>query len=149
MAGAATLAIAGFTALGSIFDYPSILKEPTADILTAFREQQTAVTGWFLVLIISAALLAPIGVLLGRIAGGRLGTWITGLGVAAATVQVIGLVPVGAAHPGQSATTPPCPPTPLTPTAPSNSCTPGSAPSSAKPSATPSPRPSLSWSSSP
>ena len=91
MAGAATLAIAGFTALGSIFDYPGILKEPIADILTAFRDQQTAVTGWFLVLIVSAALLAPIGVLLGRIAGGRLGTWITGLGVAAAAVQVIGL----------------------------------------------------------
>ena len=91
MAGAATLAIAGFTALGSIFDYPGILKEPIADILTAFRDQQTAVTGWFLVLIVSAALLAPIGVLLGRIAGGRLGTWITGLGIAAAAVQVLGL----------------------------------------------------------
>ena len=33
MAGAAVLAIAGFTALGSIFDYPKILKEPTAEIL--------------------------------------------------------------------------------------------------------------------
>ena len=34
MASAAGLAIAGFTALGSIFDYPKILDEPTADILT-------------------------------------------------------------------------------------------------------------------
>ena len=91
MAAAATLAIAGFTALGSIFDYPAILKAPTGDILDAFREQQTAVTGWFLVLMISAALLAPIGILLGRIAGGRLGRWIAGVGVAAAAVQVIGL----------------------------------------------------------
>ena len=33
MAGAASFAIAGFTALGSIFDYPTILKEPTAEIL--------------------------------------------------------------------------------------------------------------------
>jgi hypothetical protein len=41
--------------------------------------------------VISAALLAPIGVLLGRIAGGILGKRITGVGVAAATVQVIGL----------------------------------------------------------
>ena len=32
MAGAALLAIAGFTALGSVFEYPQILKEPTADI---------------------------------------------------------------------------------------------------------------------
>ena len=40
MASAAGLAIAGFTALGSIFDYPNILEEPTADILTLFRENQ-------------------------------------------------------------------------------------------------------------
>lgn len=91
MAAAATLAIAGFTALGSIFDYPAILKEPTPEILDAFREQQTAITGWFLVLMISAALLAPVGVLFGRIAGGRLGRWIAGVGIAAAAVQVIGL----------------------------------------------------------
>ena len=91
MAGAALLAIAGFTALGSIFDYPKILKEPTDHILEAFRENQTAVTSWFLVLVISAALLAPVGVLLGRIAGGTLGRWIAGVGIAAAAVQVIGL----------------------------------------------------------
>ena len=35
MAGAALLAIAGFTALGSIFDYPKILKEPTEHILAS------------------------------------------------------------------------------------------------------------------
>ena len=91
MAGAAGLAIAGFTALGSIFDYPKILKEPTEHILAAYHENQSAITGWFLVLVISAALLAPVGVLLGRIAGGTMGRWITGVGIAAATVQVIGL----------------------------------------------------------
>ena len=91
MTGAAALAIAGFTALGSIFDYPQILKAPTTEILDSYRESQTAITGWFLALVISAALLAPIGVLLGRIAGGILGKWITGVGIAAATVQVIGL----------------------------------------------------------
>ena len=42
-------------------------------------------------LVISAALLAPVGVLLGRIAGGTMGRWIAGVGIAAATVQVIGL----------------------------------------------------------
>ena len=91
MAAAALLAIAGFTALGSIFDYPKILKEPTDHLLETFRENQNAVTAWFLVLVISAALLAPVGVLLGRIAGGTLGRWIAGVGIAAATVQVIGL----------------------------------------------------------
>jgi hypothetical protein len=91
MAAAATLAIAGFTALGSVFDYPKILKSPTAEILARYREHQGAVTGWFLVLVISAALLAPAGVLLARIAGGRLGPWIAGIGIAAAAVQVVGL----------------------------------------------------------
>ena len=91
MATAAGLAIAGFTALGSVFDYPAILKEPTAEILASFRDHEGAVTGWFLVLVVGAALLAPVGLLLGRLAGGRLGRWITGLGVAAAVVQVVGL----------------------------------------------------------
>ena len=91
MALAAGLAIAGFTFLGSIFEYPQILEEPTSDILTLYREHQGAVVAWFLALVVSAALLAPTGLLLGRLAGGRLGRWIAGIGVAAATVQVVGL----------------------------------------------------------
>jgi len=88
---ASGLAIAGFTVLGSIFEYPQVLEEPTADILALFRQHQGAVMGWFLVLAVSAALMAPAGVWLGRIAGGRLGRWIAGIGIAAATVQVVGL----------------------------------------------------------
>jgi len=91
MTGAALLAIAGFTALGSIFDYPDILKEPTAAILALYRENSTAVSAWFLVLVVGAALLAPAGIFLGRLTGGRLGRWIAVTGIAAATVQVIGL----------------------------------------------------------
>src|SRR4029450_6625248 len=91
MAGAALLAIAGFTALGSVFEYPQILEEPTADILALYRAHQGAVMAWFLVLVVSAALLAPAGILLGRLAGGPRGRWIARLGVVAAAVQVIGL----------------------------------------------------------
>ena len=91
MTSAALLAIAGFTALGSVFDYPQILQEPTSDILALYREHATSVSGWFLVLVVSAAMLAPAGILLGRLAGGRLGRWTAIVGVAAATVQVIGL----------------------------------------------------------
>jgi hypothetical protein len=91
MAAAALLAIAGFTALGSVFEYPQILKSPTGDILDLYRRHQGAVMAWFLVLLVGAALLAPAGVLLGRLAGGSRGRWIAGLGVAAAAVQVIGL----------------------------------------------------------
>ncbi len=91
LALASILAIAGFTVLGSVFEYPQILEEPTSDILALFREHQGAVMTWFLVLVLSAALMAPAGILLGRLTGGTLGRWIAGVGVAAATVQVVGL----------------------------------------------------------
>jgi hypothetical protein len=88
---ASLLAIAGFTALGTVFEYPQILEEPPRDVLALFREHQAAVMSWFLVLVLSAALMAPAGVALGRLTGGNLGRWITGIGIAAATVQVVGL----------------------------------------------------------
>jgi hypothetical protein len=91
MAAAAGAAIAGFSGLGSVFDYPEILKEPTEEILSAYRAHRAAITGWFAILVIGAALLAPVAVLLGRLAGGRRGRWIASLGVAAAVVQVVGL----------------------------------------------------------
>jgi hypothetical protein len=91
MIAAAGLAIAGFTALGSIFDYPAILDSPAAEILAAYRRHPAAISSWFAVLAVSAALLAPIGLLLGRLAGGRVGRWIAALGIAAAGVQVAGL----------------------------------------------------------
>jgi Domain of unknown function (DUF4386) len=88
---ASLLAIAGFTVLGIVFEYPQILEEPTSDVLSLFRDNQTSVTTWFLVLVVSAALMAPAGIALGRLAGGRLGRWIAVAGIAAATVQVVGL----------------------------------------------------------
>jgi hypothetical protein len=88
---AALLAIAGFTALGSVFEYPQILDRPTADILALFHRHEGPVITWFLVLVISAALLAPAAVLLGRLAGAPRGRWIAATGIAAAAVQVIGL----------------------------------------------------------
>jgi hypothetical protein len=91
LGAASLLAIAGFTFLGSIFEYPQILEEPTSDILALYRQHQGAVSGWFLVLVLSAALLAPAGILLGRMTGGALWRWIAGVGIAAATVQVVGL----------------------------------------------------------
>lgn len=91
LALASLLAIAGFTVLGVVFKYPQILEEPTAEILSLFREHRAAVVTWFLVLVISAALMAPAGLYLGRLVTGTLGRWITGVGIAAATVQVIGL----------------------------------------------------------
>jgi hypothetical protein len=91
LALASLLAIAGFTVLGSVFEYPQILDEPTGDVLALFREHQGTVRAWFAVLAIGSALMAPAGVWLGRVAGGRVGRWIAGLGIAAAVVQVVGL----------------------------------------------------------
>ena len=40
---AAVLTNVAFTALGTVFDYPDMLKEPVDDILAAFRASQGAV----------------------------------------------------------------------------------------------------------
>ena len=91
LALAAALAIAGFTVLGTVFEYPQVLQKPTGEILALFRRHQLAVTSWFGALMISAALMAPVGVWLGRLAGGGVGRAIAGSGIAAAVVQVAGL----------------------------------------------------------
>ena len=88
---AAVLANAAFTALGAVFNYPDILKEPAADILVAFRESQAAVTGWFAVLALSSALFAPIAIGVGRLSDRRAMRIAVPVGIAAAVVQVIGL----------------------------------------------------------
>ncbi|WP_028065763.1 DUF4386 family protein [Solirubrobacter soli] len=88
---AAVLANVAFTALGSVFNYPDVLDEPAGDVLASFREHQGAVSAWFTVLALSAALLAPIAIGVGRLTERRpmrLAVWV---GIAAAIVQVIGL----------------------------------------------------------
>ena len=87
----AVLANAAFTILGMVFNYPDVLKEPVDDILTAFRASQTAVVGWFAVLALSAALLAPIAVGVGRLSSHRAMRVAVPVGVAAAVVQAVGL----------------------------------------------------------
>jgi hypothetical protein len=52
---AAVLTNLAFTALGSVFNYPDVLKEPVEEILTAFRANQGTVSAWFVVLALSAA----------------------------------------------------------------------------------------------
>ena len=64
---AALLTNAGFTALGSIFNYPDVLKEPTGEILDRFREHQSSVSIWFAILAASAALFAPIAIGIGKL----------------------------------------------------------------------------------
>ena len=89
---AAVLANVAFTALGSIFNYPDVLDEPAGEVLASFRAHEGAVSAWFTVLALSAALLAPIAVGVGRLSARREMRWAVRVGIAAATVQVIGLL---------------------------------------------------------
>ena len=91
MIAAAVLATAAFTMLGTIFNYPDILKEPVEEILAAFRASQAAVVGWFAVLALSAALFVPIAVGVGRLSTHRAMRVAVPVGIAAGIVQVIGL----------------------------------------------------------
>ncbi len=89
---AAVLANAAFTALGSVFNYPDVLDEPAGQVLNAFRDNQGAVSGWFAVLALSAALMAPIAIGVGRLSSKRAMRIAVPVGIAAAVVQVIGLL---------------------------------------------------------
>jgi MFS family permease len=89
----AVVANAAFAGLGAVFDYPDVLQRPAEEILIRFHADALIVGGLFLLLACGAALLAPIAVRLSRIAGrGRLATAAMVTGVAAAAVQVIGLL---------------------------------------------------------
>jgi hypothetical protein len=81
-----------FIGLGSVFDYPDILQEDADEILEKFRADEGTIVALFSVLALGAALLAPIAVILGRLADSDLGRWSIRVGIAAAAVQVIGLL---------------------------------------------------------
>jgi hypothetical protein len=89
---AAVLANLGFTALGSVFNYPDVLDEPAGKVLASFREHQGAVGTWFVVLAIAAALLAPVAVGVGKLSSERAMRVAVPIGITAAVVQVIGLL---------------------------------------------------------
>jgi hypothetical protein len=89
---AAVLANLAFTALGSVFNYPDVLDEPAGDVLSSFRDHETAVSAWFAVLALSAALLAPIAIGVGRLAATGAMRIAVPIGITAAAVQVVGLL---------------------------------------------------------
>ena len=89
---AVVLVNVAFTGLGSVFEYPDILQEDADEILGNFRADEGSIVLLFALLALGAALLAPIAVILGRMAGNDLGRWSIRVGIAAAVVQVIGLL---------------------------------------------------------
>ncbi len=101
---AAVLVNVAFAGLGAVFDYPDVLKEPADEVLASFPAAQAAVTGWFLVLALGAALLAPVAVGVGRLSDSRAMRWAVPVGIAAAVVQVVGLLRWPLLVPGWAAT---------------------------------------------
>jgi Domain of unknown function (DUF4386) len=89
---AVVLVNAAFIGLGSVFEYPDILQEDADEILEKFRADEGTIVALFSMLALGAALLAPIAVILGRLADNDLGRWSIRVGIAAAAVQVIGLL---------------------------------------------------------
>jgi hypothetical protein len=89
---AAVLAEVGFSALGSIFNYPDVLDEPAGKVLASFSDHQGAVSAWFSVLAFSAALMAPIAIGVGRLSTSRAMRVAVPVGITAAVVQVVGLM---------------------------------------------------------
>ncbi len=89
---AAVLANVAFTALGAIFNYPDVLDEPAGEVLASFRDHEDAVRAWFAVLALSAALLAPVAIGVGRLSPARAMRIAVPVGIGAAAVQVIGLL---------------------------------------------------------
>ena len=69
-----------------------MLDEPAGDVLASFREHEGAVSAWFAVLALAAALLAPIAIGVGRLSRTRAMRVAVWVGIAAAAVQVTGLL---------------------------------------------------------
>ncbi len=104
LVAAAVLVNAAFAGLGAVFDYPDVLKRPTGEVLALFVADQPAVTSWFLLLALGAAMLAPVAVGVGRLSDARTMRWAVPVGIAAAAVQVIGLLRWPLLVPGWAAT---------------------------------------------
>ncbi|HEV7649816.1 MAG TPA: DUF4386 family protein [Actinophytocola sp.] len=92
MISAAVLVNVAFTALGAVFDYPDVLKQPADDVLASFRDSQSAVISGFLVLALGAAMLAPVALGVGKLSRSRAMRLAVPVGIAAAVVQVVGLL---------------------------------------------------------
>jgi hypothetical protein len=84
-----------FALLAARFDYPGILREPTADVLAKFRAGGTSLVLLWWAFALTAVLMVPLVVLLSRAIGDADPTLIsivTTVGVLAAVVQFLGLI---------------------------------------------------------
>ncbi len=86
---------AAFAMLAARFDYPDILRQPTADVLAKFRAGGTPLVVLWWAFALTAVLMVPLVVLLSSAIGDAdpmLITTATTVGVLAAVVQFLGLI---------------------------------------------------------
>jgi hypothetical protein len=82
-----------FAVLGRRFDYPAILRRPTADILERFRAGGSSLILLWWAFMLSGLLLIAAAVLLGQVLGfGGIAAVATAVGVLAGLVQMLGLL---------------------------------------------------------
>jgi hypothetical protein len=85
-----------FTLLGSWFEYPAILRQPTADILTKFQAGGPSLVAVWYALTLTALFFIPLAVLLHRALAGREAPatlWVaTTFGIVAGLVQALGFL---------------------------------------------------------
>ena len=91
IAGAVAVNLA-FLGLGAVFDYPDVLNKPAAEVLATFAANQVVISLWFLLLAAGAGLLAPIAIRVGRLGTSTALRISVPVGIAAAAVQVTGLL---------------------------------------------------------
>ncbi len=91
VAGAVLVNLA-FLGLATAFDYPDVLNQPPADVLSRFHANALVIAALFLLLAAGAALLAPIAVTVSRLGTGAVLRASRIVGVTAAIVQVVGLL---------------------------------------------------------
>jgi hypothetical protein len=86
---------ASFALLAARFDYPDILRQPTADVLSKFRAGGTALVLTWWAFALTALVFAPVAVVFSRAipdADGSLLAVATIVGVLASVVQFLGLI---------------------------------------------------------
>lgn len=86
---------AAFAALGRMFDYPSILRRPTDEVLARFRAGGTKLILTWWVFAMTVVAVAPVAVLLSIAlvgASGTIRTVAAAVGILASLVQFIGLI---------------------------------------------------------
>ena len=96
----ALLAGITFLVLGSVFDFPGILREPAAVVLARFGENRTTIRWAYDTFMLSSLVLIPIALILGRTLSARLPegrgdglmTVATMFGVLARLTQIIGFI---------------------------------------------------------